>query len=492
MVGEVRRNAFVASMFALASCVLLPVVLLLSVSGFHVSDTAIPVALLVYSGCRLAVMIYLGEKRPLQGVFWLFVYVTLGVAPLAQVVTGLSQRVAAPDQVIWAYGLVGAGIIAYDIGSLIAKRREGHVVQDRRPHATTLNTGRLVLGSIITVGITAYNIATFGLATYFASRQENAVLVAETVGSADGHAARALVGALDTVPQLIMLLGWILVFHKQRAESGKSTFATKLWLFIFVAINLVVNNPISNSRFWVLTVLVSAFFVMPWVSSALYRVSMIGGTAAAVLAFPLLDVFRMSSERRAVYGFESRGVIENLAVKDYDQMVMIANGLWYVDDRGHHFGMQMIGNLLFWVPRAIWPDKPIDTGIEIGTAMGASNVNLSSPVWIELYLDFGILGAVAGLALLGYWSRRLDTRFIVETLTKPVTYTAIGVLVPLIAGYQFILLRGPLLQSMGRIAVMALIVWFLFTSIRKRTHASSGRSRVARPGRLRARIPATR
>ena len=200
MVGEVRRNAFVASMFALASCVLLPVVLLLSVSGFHVSDTAIPVALLVYSGCRLAVMIYLGEKRPLQGVFWLFVYVTLGVAPLAQVVTGLSQRVAAPDQVIWAYGLVGAGIIAYDIGSLIAKRREGHVVQDRRPHATTLNTGRLVLGSIITVGITAYNIATFGLATYFASRQENAVLVAETVGSADGHAARALVGALDDSP----------------------------------------------------------------------------------------------------------------------------------------------------------------------------------------------------------------------------------------------------------------------------------------------------
>ena len=60
-----------------------------------------------------------------------------------------------------------------------------------------------------------------------------------------------------------------------------------------------------------------------------------------MLAFPLLDVFRMSSERRAVYGFESRGVIENLAVKDYDQMVMIANGLWYVDDRGHHFGMQM-------------------------------------------------------------------------------------------------------------------------------------------------------
>ncbi len=150
----------------------------------------------------------------------------------------------------------------------------------------------------------------------------------------------------------------------------------------------------------------------------------------------------------------------------YDQMVMIANGLWYSAQEGLHFGFQMLGNALFWIPRAVWPSKPIDTGVQIGQAMGVSNTNLSSPLWIEFYIDFGWVAVIVGFAAVGYFSLRADRIFSTANAAFTGRIGALQVLVPLIAGYQFILLRGPLLQSMGRLAVIVLIVWLLFPAVR--------------------------
>lgn len=436
----------------------------------------ITTVLLLYTGGQLTALIYRGEKRPMQGVFWLFAYITMGVAPLAQVATGLHQRLAESGQMIWAYGLVFVGLLSYDVGTAIAKRRDATVAaamhfEAAKVSRSELNIGRLTIVSFATLAITGFNILQRGLTSYFTSRQESASVFADVVGESDGQATRALLSALDAVPQLIVLLAWILVFHQQRAAVGRSTFSTKLWILLFIGANAVVNNPITNSRFWALTVAVSILFVIPWVRPAMYRTTLIGGAAAAVLVFPLSDVFRLSSQYRAQYGFESRGIVENLAVKDYDQMIMIANGLWYVDDQGFHFGEQMLGNVLFWVPRSLWPTKPVDTGVDIGTAMGAVNVNLSSPLWIELFVDFGVLGVILGFALVGYWSRRGDTAFMRQTMALPGGATAVSIIVPIIAGYQFILLRGPLLQSMGRLVTMTLIVLFVFSRVRAGTDA---------------------
>lgn len=51
-----------------------------------------------------------------------------------------------------------------------------------------------------------------------------------------------------------------------------------------------------------------------------------------------------------------------LSTKDYDQTTMAANGVTYADQNGHTYGYQMLGAATFWVPRSIWPSKPIDTG----------------------------------------------------------------------------------------------------------------------------------
>jgi oligosaccharide repeat unit polymerase len=456
-------------MFFLAACVGLPVVfLLVATADYEPASALLVIMILVYSGSHMTALIARGAKRPMQGVFWLFVYITMGVAALAQVTTGLSQRVADPATLPVAYGIVLTGLVAYDIGHLIAGRkqsaREGAFAE--RPPRTEIRVARVRWVSLLALAVSAYNVASNGLGVYFSSRQESVAALEFAAGDSEGQATRAIISALGSVPQLVALLCWIVIAAAQHRKAGKATIETKAWIFILGAVLLLTANVFSASRFWVLTIAISVFFVVPWVRSSLYRFALFGGAVAAIAVFPLSDVFRLSAEYRDIYGFQSRGIIENLAVKDYDQMVMTANGVWYTDAVGFHYGEQMLGNLLFWVPRSIWPNKPIDTGVEIGTAMAQVNVNLSSPLWIEFFIDLGIPGVIIGFALFGFLSRRADGFFEISNAGFFTSPSALQVLVPLLAGYQFILLRGPLLQSMGRLAVMLLLIWFIFARIR--------------------------
>lgn len=465
-----KKSHLTAILFGLAAGVGLPLVFVLSTE--HAFDPTMALAaygLLLYATVHLVALIAAGEKRPIQGVFWLFVFITMGVAPLAQVVTGLSQKVMNPDLTIAAYGVVAAGLISYDIGTAVAKRREIRTVEQVyvASHRTELSVGRLRLVSFASLLFFLYNLAQRGIGAYFSSRQEGVEALQAAAGDSEGQAVRGFLSAFGSVPQLVVIVCWILVAAHQRRQYGKTTVETKFWLVVFSAVVFITSNFFTASRFWFLTVVVAIVFVSPWVKAAYYRAALIGGAVGAIVLFPLSDVFRLSAQYRELYGFTSRGVIENLAVKDYDQMVMITNGLWYVDATGFHLGSQMLGNFLFWVPRSIWTDKPIDTGVEIGVAMQSVNVNLSSPLWIELYVDLGLLAVILGFLLVGYLSRRGDQAFLSANGNLGAGFGALSALVPLIAGYQFILLRGPLLQSMGRLAVMLLLVWFLFSRIKK-------------------------
>src|SRR5689334_24389356 len=58
--------------------------------GTGVRDAAywLQLTLTVYAGGRLSAMVLTRRRRLIQGAFWLFVYVAMGVAPLAQDVIG--------------------------------------------------------------------------------------------------------------------------------------------------------------------------------------------------------------------------------------------------------------------------------------------------------------------------------------------------------------------------------------------------------------------
>lgn len=70
-----------------------------------------------------------------------------------------------------------------------------------------------------------------------------------------------------------------------------------------------------------------------------------------------------------------------------------------------------------------------------------------------------------GFVALGYLAARGDRRYALRTSVDPRPGNVMAIVIPLVAGYSFILLRGPLLQASGRIGV-ALICFALVTTLR--------------------------
>jgi hypothetical protein len=81
---------------------------------------------------------------------------------------------------------------------------------------------------------------------------------------------------------------------------------------------------------------------------------------------------------------------------DFDAFMQIASTLeYYMEDVGPiRYGVNFIGVALFFVPRGIWPSKPIDTGEIISTELGYLYTNVSSPLPVEALMGFGLLGPV--------------------------------------------------------------------------------------------------
>ncbi|WP_329379065.1 O-antigen polysaccharide polymerase Wzy family protein [Streptomyces sp. NBC_01351] len=435
-------------------------------AGKHDAAFWLQLLLTMYAGARLSAMVLTSRRKLLQGSFWLFVYMAMGVAPLAQAVLGqVPTPVVGPrSDLTAAIGLVLLGCTAFDVGALLARHRPagraGGSQKVSRP--IMAHRRRLKLLTVISFLCSAVFVMKLGgPAVFFSSRQEIIAGIQEAgISDGDGQAGQALLRGFGTVPALLSLLlytRWLIT--SKFARRKVSVIVT--WAAL-AALNLVVNNPISNPRYWFLTVMFALLFTIFPVSAAMYRVALSMAVIVALLVFPFADRFRYDEKNyRPV---ETTSFLEPMALKDYDQIGMFANTITYSNSGpGHSYGRQLAGSIFFAVPRSVWPGKAKDTGVMVGQWMGTVNTNLSSPIWAELWLDFGPIGMGAGLLGIGYASARVDRRYAKRATRRSPPGSLISVVVPLVAGYSFILLRGPLLQASGRVAIAGLCLALVAT-----------------------------
>ncbi|MFR9722455.1 hypothetical protein ACL02R_03645 [Streptomyces sp. MS19] len=437
--------------------------------GEGMRDTAFWLQLVVacYAGVRLSAMVLSGRRRLVQGAFWLFCYLAMGIAPLAQSVLGREPTpVLGPrGDVELATALVLCGMVAFDVGAVLARHRPSFR-RGRRPAATVHRTRLYVLVALAYVASALLIVRLGGPAIFFTSRQEiSAGLDQATAGGAGdeaGEAGNALLRGFGTVPALLALLLMTRWLVTSRAARRRPSVVLP-WAGLLV-VNGIVNNPVSNPRYWFLTVLFALLFTVFPRSPVMYRAALALGVAIALLVFPFTDRFRYDEEgRRPV---ESDALLEPLVIKDYDQVGMFANTITFAGDgNGHAYGRQVAGAALFFVPRGMWEAKPQDTGFLVGGWMGTNSANLSSPLWAELWLDFGPLGMTAAFLGIGYLAARVDRSYVRRTVDDPSPGNVLAVVVPVLAGYSFILLRGSLLQASGRIGI-AVLCLLLVTTLR--------------------------
>jgi len=402
---------------------------------FVVAHSAAGLAL-VLSGVRL---------RPMQLGFWVFCYLWLGVAPLAQLAVDTyptSNRYPAGTTFATS-ALIELGLVGFTVGALLA----GY----RRPAARSVLvrvlTGReLRRARIFALGVFALVFALYlvprlgGVGTFFTSRQAaNEAITRGQSASAD-TTANAIRSWGLFVPAFWALLG---LLQLPRRELSCKVFYGFGWALLagLIALNVIVNNPISQPRFWAGTVILGIGF-----STKLMRRPRVFRWGAATVAIALLLVFPYSDLFRYTKSgpLTVTSVSDQLVHKDdYDSYQQMQAGLDYVQHTGFH-PKAALGPVLFWVPRSHWAGKPEDSGVVFARYAGDTLLNRSSPLWIESYLWGGPAVVAVLFCLLGAFERRLDDIYQLAAGSGRMLAHA---LVPTLAFFQLILLRGSLLQA---------------------------------------------
>lgn len=153
-----------------------------------------------------------------------------------------------------------------------------------------------------------------------------------------------------------------------------------------------------------------------------------------LVIFPLLNSFRNASD----------GISLGLNFDQFKELHFDAYSMFMrvLSDDVVTYGHQLLGVLLFWVPRSIWPSKPIGSGAYVATLNGEDFTNVSMPYFAEGYINFGLIGAILFTIFLGYISSKVDAKY---WISNKISFDSF--VYYLILGLTMFIMRGDLLSS---------------------------------------------
>ena len=402
-----------------------------------------------YSGTHLALLAGEGRKKLFSLTFWVFAYVWMGLVPLVQISTREFPWAGGYDNWAIAYSLtiVLIGYVAYDIGSWLGSLYYHKHKRRIVPYNFSLSKRRTYLLSFFAVVASLIAIQKLGGFD---------VIVGATRASlneaADPDAPKAgqlIWGTLLRVPPFIALLtNWWIWINRGRLLTQRWQRALHVVvLLLLLTFNLAVNDPVSLNRFYLGTILFSFVAVgSGWSRRRSLAVWVAGLVVVLAILFPYADVFR--EQNGVVFEPVTAQLTSN---GDFDAFQQLTNTVVVVSEGGITFGHQLLGALLFWVPRALWHAKPVGSGQMVAERLGYEFTNLSSPLWAEAYINAGLVGVVAILLLYGLVTSLLQQSYIMSSATRGLF---IGGLVPILAGFQFFFLRGDLQNGIAYVTPM--------------------------------------
>jgi hypothetical protein len=404
---------------------------------------------MVLAAIRLAQLSAVGDIRLLEFVFWVYVYVFLGLAAAVELrsnteattTPGVPTDYDGPTMLA-----VIVGVVAFMVGIVIARASRGKAKTAKPP--AEIDMRRAAVLFVFGLLFCAYYVSQVGPASLFESR--NAFIDYRQATFQD-QANASIAAALATYPLVVATLAMASWRSRNAGPRRWSRQFATLGAFVV----LITVNPINSARYVFGSVWGSYLgSVGAFRTRVRTTMTMLGIILGLLFLFPIADAFRygttVSVNRASFFGeYEYNG--------DYDSVWQIANSLAYIDQDGITWGRQLLGVLLFWVPRSIWADKPTDTGIFLANFRGYNFTNLSAPLWSEALINFGWIGLVVVFLLVGLIVGKADIG------AGRALNTGKWSAIPFAAGsfYLLILLRGSLLQATGGFVVMLLCSLFV-------------------------------
>jgi len=384
--------------------------------------------------------------RPLMQVYFSFSYVFFGLAPLVQY---RNNVVFSGPNGIWESGWMLAGLVVV-LCNFIMIYAYRYAIQRQIIYALCDANCFRINETIVLRRYYKYRVALLIFLSfvscfvtfYFHSFSFMALLWRG--GVADGINFSSTVILLSQPIQLLPFAGALL--YKLYFPEKKAVFYV---LFVCV---LFCTFPTGVSRFQAAAIYISllvASFPSILMKARLPMMLIFG----VLFLFPMMDVFRVYTDH---FSFKAYGWFEEMESRNFDSFQSIVDVL----DLGIiTWGRQLVGVLLFFVPRNIWPEKPIGSGAFMAEVYGLSFTNVSANYFAEGYINFGFLGLVLFAVILGLVLGYLDS----DAFKYGFAFKRI-IFVYLI-GYLFFLMRGDLMSSFSYLIAFVVPVYFVYRLI---------------------------
>lgn len=184
-----------------------------------------------------------------------------------------------------------------------------------------------------------------------------------------------------------------------------------------------------------------------------------GATFSAVFLFSLLFVFPLLDQFRTFSGFDSISLTpsrEFFFLGHFDAFENLGSA---VESNFISNGYQLLGALLFFVPRSIWPDKPVGSGYEMANQQGYVFNNISMPFLGEGFVNFGYLGVVLFAIVIGIIMGYLDKARAPRNIKGRIGYQ--NSVYYFLFGGIFFISRGDLLSSFAYLSASLFVAWLV-------------------------------
>ena len=205
--------------------------------------------------------------------------------------------------------------------------------------------------------------------------------------------------------------------------------------FVLFLLMCVTNSPIAIPRFAVAAFYIPLAFIYIRALQKQYNFALFM-TFALLVIFPLLHLVRASVDEFSIASSFSMMLEGHF---DSYQMLMQVVSTEYIT-----WGRQLLGVILFFVPRGMWASKPIGSGYLIAHENDYYFDNISMNYFGEGYVNFGIIGVVLFAVVIGYFNARMDKKYWLSLYQTPLFVLVFAVTL----GMEFVIMRGALLNML--------------------------------------------
>ena len=232
---------------------------------------------------------------------------------------------------------------------------------------------------------------------------------------------------------MIVSMGCLLIAYP---PTGIARYAAAA---IYLGILLTYSEKLKKENIFIFILLGAFSFVLPVLN------------AFRNLAFNEVDLFETLKD-----------ITDNFSTMwlagDYDAYTMLTLAIDHVSTNGVTWMRQLVGVALFWVPRAIWKNKPVGSGYFIADNLGWTFKNLSCPLPGEAYINLGVIGVLLGGILIGKIMRFLDNCYWYRNKEDD---RRIDVVYPVTMMMFFFMCRGDLLSSAAYMVAYIVVCYIM-------------------------------